>query len=370
MRTKGFVSKVREFLKENGPSPKEEIKEKFGNLINSSLGKVLYQVKDIHYLGSPRTGVYYYEGQEEEAKKVLEALREKRKEEFKKKWLEPKPKTGKKIMEIFRENPDSQFSVKEIWEMVGGFYETVRTNLRNYELKGKLKGKFVGREKVYELVKIKILSKEEINKDLKRNLVGLKKDFNNLFKEANNLIFLKEKEIRENYSCGYYLREFIDIEFRKRDGRVSYAAKEILPVVFTPMLSVKQLYNIVSQQKGAHGLTELKEMEIINVGMYNGIRTSIAINDFETIREGIIKYLGKQKRIRRKNIAEKFNEKLKSLKENINMLSEFSTSIYNNFDSWWWKEKRKGYPPKLFEDFVKNTTHEIISYEILLKQIS
>jgi hypothetical protein len=211
-----------------------------------------------------------------------------------------------------------------------------------------------------------VLSEKEINEDLKRNLVGLKVNLDVLVDEKNTLIPLRREDVIRNYSCGYYLREFI-----LHEGRLSYATKEILPVVFRPMVGVKELYRIVGQSRGFKGLSELGDMEIIETTPYNGFKTTIKINDFDTIKNGLVDYIWKQKEIKKSRIAKKFDKRLGILRNDINRISEITTSICDEFDRWYRQKKMKGTPHRHLEEFMKEYIILGVSftYDIMTKQI-
>jgi hypothetical protein len=144
-RNTGFTAKVRELLKNEGPKMPKEIKSKYENLVHGISNNLRY-ARDIHYLGSPRLGVYYLHGQEEQAKKRSEELRlesERRLENHKREYMKklelelPSNPDIRTSLDVFRSDKD-EYTIKEIWGMMGGKYIRVASGLKSLAQAGVL----------------------------------------------------------------------------------------------------------------------------------------------------------------------------------------------------------------------------------------
>jgi len=143
----------------------------------------------------------------------------------------------------------------------------------------------------------------------------------------------KEGVIR-NYNTGYHLREFLN----KEDVKLSFSAGEIIPVVFTPVISAAELNNIVGYNRSA-GLDNIENMKIVKLRVISKQsvcrKILIKINDFETIRDGIASYAFGQKYTKKKELGEKFGIELGMLKDDIDKISSSTAKIFEEFEEWY-----------------------------------
>ena len=183
---------------------------------------------------------------------------------------------------------------------------------------------------------IRNLTEGEINLDLKRTFL----DYNPSIR-LENLVNIKyaplpptKEGVIRNYNIGYRLREFLN----KEDVRLSYSAGEIMPVVFTPIISVAELNNIVGHNR-LKGLDNIENMKIVELSLISKQslckRILIKINDFETIRDGIVSYASKQKYTKKKELGEKFGRELGMLKDDIDKISSPTAKIFEEFEGWY-----------------------------------
>ncbi len=209
-----------------------------------------------------------------------------------------------------------------------------------------------------------MLTEEEINKDLRKNLVELKVSLDDIVNEANELRYLERKEIISNYSCGYHLREFIS-----KEGFISFSEREILPIIFSfaKVPCVYMLYDIVTTQRGARGLSGLEKMNVIEVAIENTYRTTYKINDYKTIEKGLLNHFLKHKE-NKKELKKIISNNLGLLKNKINDISRDSSYIHNEFKKWFKKEKKnfKSNPYRILRDFIKNKFLEEKEEEVLI----
>ena len=107
-----------------------------------------------------------------------------------------------------------------------------------------------------------------------------------------------------------------------------------MPVVFTPLISVKEIYDIVGYVK-AKGLRNLESMKMIDIGISGPPaslrRTIIKTNDFETMRDGLVTYAAIQGFTKKKELCEKFEKELGTLKVDIDNISALTSPIYQEF---------------------------------------
>jgi len=160
----GFTQKVRELLKKEGPKTRQKIMDSYGHLTRSNTIRL---ASDIHYLGTTavNSGVYYYDRQATQAKKMLKKLRLENKERskiardirikkmypylknYRKRRL---PITGVRIVDNFTDFT-TEHSTKEIWKNCGGVYGEIIETLNCYERTGLFLGFRRGGEKYYKL---------------------------------------------------------------------------------------------------------------------------------------------------------------------------------------------------------------------------
>jgi hypothetical protein len=183
---------------------------------------------------------------------------------------------------------------------------------------------------------IRNLTEEEINLDLKRNF----SDYNPSMRleDLVNIKYAPSPRTKEgvirNYNTGYHLREFLNNE----DVKLSFSAREIMPVVFTPVISVVELNDIAGYNR-SRGLDNIENMKIVELSLISKQsicrKILIKINDFETIRDGIVSYASEQKYTKKKELGEKFGIELGMLKDDIDKISSSTAKIFEEFEEWY-----------------------------------
>jgi len=183
---------------------------------------------------------------------------------------------------------------------------------------------------------IRNLTEEEINFDLKRNFLDY--SFSIRLEDLVNIKYAPSPRTKEgvirNYNTGYRLRKFLN----KEDVKLSISAGEIMPVVFTPVISAVELNNIVGYNRSA-GLDNIEKIKIIKLRVISKQsvcrKILIKINDFETIREGIASYACGQKYKKKKELGEKFGIELGMIKDDIDRISSSTAKIFQEFEEWY-----------------------------------
>jgi hypothetical protein len=209
------------------------------------------------------------------------------------------------------------------------------------------------------MVILRDLAEEEINLDLRRKLP----DYNLKIEDLVNAVYTPlprtKESVIKNYSAAYHLRDFINNE----GIFVRYSSGEILPVVFTPLISVKEIYDTIGYVR-AKGLRELSSMNMIDIYTFvppkpregtivkttKPKRTIVKTNDFETIRDGLVKYDAKKRFTKRKELGEKFEKELGTLRADIDNISASTSSIFQEFIEW--RKGKIGDPQILLNNFM------------------
>lgn len=193
------------------------------------------------------------------------------------------------------------------------------------------------------------LTEEEVNLDLSRNLTERTVKLDDLVKATYTPLPRTKESVIKNYSVAHHLRDFINNE----GIRISYSCGVIIPVVFTPLISVKEVYDIVGYDR-TKGLRELASMDVIDIGIVRRPKTSkrtiIKTNDFKTIRDGLATYDAKERFTKKRELREKFEKELGTLKVYIDDISASTSPIYQEFAEWC--EEKEGDPQILLNNFM------------------
>jgi len=144
------------------------------------------------------------------------------------------------------------------------------------------------------------------------------------------------------------------------------------------LIGVKEIYDIVDYRR-AKGLRELSSMNIIDIGIVvppktregtivkttKPKRTIIKTNDFKTIRDGLATYDAKERFTKKKELREKFEKELGTLKVDIDNISASTSSIYQEFTEWC-KENRGDAQIRLNNFMASKKARESIKPEVNL----
>ncbi len=183
-----------------------------------------------------------------------------------------------------------------------------------------------------------LMSEEEINKDLRRNFPLFHLKIDNLTSEDNYFLPRDRLEVQLRYACGRNLGDFL----RNNGIRIGFSAYEILPLAFVCQ-NIYELSTLVERSKVIKGYSELKEKLKITgpEKREEGVpaRVLFYINSFDEIKENVITYVietsldAEEQKLRRA-----FEEQLGQLRRPINVISQLSKEIYEEF-----KEDFKNY---------------------------
>jgi hypothetical protein len=218
------------------------------------------------------------------------------------------------------------------------------------------------------------LTEEEVNLDLRRKIPDCHLKIEDLVNATYTPLPRTKESVIRNYSVANHLRDFISNE----GIGIPYSSREIMPVIFTPLISVKEIYDMVGYVR-AKGLRELSSMDMIDIGIFvppktrKGIivkttkpkRIIVKTNDFETIRDGLVKYDAKERFTKRKELGEKFEKELGALRADIDNISASTSSIYQEFIEWH-KGKRGDIQILLNNFMVSKRPRESIKSEVSL----